>query len=447
MSLREPIWLGQRIDRWRLSAETAAGTVVLASGESIGARRLWRGTNEVAATALRLEVSGPVSPAISEVGVYRDPLHVASGGVPMSAPPVGEPLAAWGLPADAVPLIAGPCSAESRDQVLATAAALAPLPVHIFRAGVWKPRTRPGTFEGVGEPALEWLAEASRMLGRPAAVEVGSPDHLEAALRAGIGVVWIGARTTANPFMVAELAEALRGVGVPVLVKNPVNPDLQLWVGALERLAAAGVRRLAAIHRGFSTDHPERFRNAPLWRIPLELRRLAPSIPLWCDPSHIAGDAALVGEVAQTALDLLYDGLMIECHADPPSALSDARQQLRPEQLRLLLGRLERRRPTADRDEVCARIEALRHDLDETDGRLVELLAARMAVVRQIARVQKAANVAVFQPDRWLATLERLRARGAERGLDPDFMADLYRLIHEEALRHKAAVTPKEEGQ
>lgn len=354
------------------------------------------------------------------------------------------PLSEWGWPIDGLPLIAGPCSAESREQVLATAAAIAPLKVCAFRAGVWKPRTRPGTFEGVGAAALEWVREAAALLRCPAAVEVGTPAHVDAALKAGIEVLWIGARTTANPFLVAELAEALRGVTKPVLVKNPVNPDLQLWIGAMERLAAVSLRRLAAVHRGFSTEHPGPYRNAPLWRLPLEFRRLAPAVPLWCDPSHIAGDAARVGEVAQTALDLLFDGLMIECHIDPPSALSDARQQLTPADLVALLGRLVRPAPSADGDEVRRQIETLRRDLDELDGRLVELLAARMDLARQIGRIQKAHRVAVFQPDRWLATLARLRAEGQARGLDPDFMEEMYRLVHEEALRHKAGVEQPE---
>ncbi len=352
----------------------------------------------------------------------------------------------WGVPAGRLAIIAGPCSAESAAQMKEVARAAARADIWALRAGVWKPRSRPGAFEGAGEEGLRWLVEAAREIGRPAATEVATPAHVEAALAAGVGVLWLGARTTANPFMVAELAQALRGVEGPVLVKNPVSPDLPLWLGALERLRAAGVRRLGAVHRGFSAEHTGPYRNAPLWRIPIELRRRMPTIPLWCDPSHIAGDAERVAEISRIAVELLFDGLMIEVHPDPPRALSDANQQLAPDRFLALVADLEKRRPRAEASSEGERLIAeLRHDLEETDRQLVRTLAARMNLARRIARIQKAHGWAMFQPDRWQATLDRLQAEGAALGLDPDFMAELYRLVHEETLRQKSEEAAKHE--
>ncbi len=329
------------------------------------------------------------------------------------------------FPRDQLALIAGPCSAESKAQMLEAARSLAAANIWALRAGVWKPRSRPGSFEGGGKEGLRWLVEAAREIGRPAATEVATPAHVEAALGAGVRVVWIGARTTANPFMVAELAQALRGVDVPVLVKNPVSPDLPLWIGALERLEAVGVRRLGAVHRGFSWEDASPYRNAPLWRLPLELRRRMPSVPLWCDPSHIAGDASRVAEISRIAVELLYDGLMIEVHPSPACALSDAKQQLTPSEFLALRAELERRRPRAEASSIGERrIAELRHDLDETDSQLVRVLAARMRLARRIARIQKAHGWAIFQPERWQATLSRLQEEGAAVGLDRAFMAE-----------------------
>jgi len=282
------------------------------------------------------------------------------------------------------------------------------------------------------------VVEAARSIGRPAAVEAATPRHVEDALTAGIDALWIGARTSVNPIAVSELAAALRGVDIPVLVKNPINPDIQLWVGALERLRGAGIRRMAAIHRGFSTSSKGLYRNSPIWRIPIELRRLAPDIPLLCDPSHIGGHADVIEPLCQNALDLLFDGFMIEVHPDPASALSDAAQQITPTALGEILRRLVRRNPSSESDEYRARIGALRRDLDEIDAGIVDLLAQRVGVARVIAHLQKANNVAVFQPDRWEQTLAHRMADGEGRGLDREFMAELYRLIHEETLRHKA---------
>lgn len=351
--------------------------------------------------------------------------------------PAVQPLTDWGAAPGELLVIAGPCSAESREQVLETARGLAQLNIHVFRAGVWKPRTRPGAFEGAGVEALGWVREAGRAIGRPVAVEVGTTAHIEAALAAGIDMLWIGARTSANPLQMSELAEALRGSGVPVLVKNPINPDVQLWLGAIERLAGAGVRRLAAIHRGFSTHARGAYRNDPIWRIPLELRRLAPGLPILCDPSHISGTVGLIEAVSQSALDLLFDGLMIEAHCNPSAALSDAQQQLTPAALGALLGRLVRRNPSSSSDDYRARISALRLELDEVDHGIIGLLASRMSIAKRIAGVQKSNNVAAFQPDRWQATLETRTREGVEKGLDREFMEELYALIHEETLRHK----------
>lgn len=352
----------------------------------------------------------------------------------------------WGIPAERFGWIAGPCSAESAEQMQEVAQALVPAGIWALRAGVWKPRSRPGSFEGAGEEGLRWLVEAAGMIGRPAATEVATPAHVEAALKAGVGVLWIGARTTANPFLVTELAEALRGSNVPVLVKNPVSPDLPLWMGALERLRGAGVRRLGAVHRGFSSEHAGPYRNAPLWRMPIELRRRAPEVPLWCDPSHIAGDAARVAEISRIAEELLFDGFMVEVHPEPTRALSDATQQLVPAQFLGLVLELEQRRPRTEiPTEAKRRIAELRHDLDETDTQLVQILAARMRLARKIARIQKAHGWAMFQPERWRATFERLQAEGEAAGLDREFMAELYHLIHEETLRQKSEETTRHE--
>jgi chorismate mutase len=342
------------------------------------------------------------------------------------------------VPPDEPMVIAGPCSAESREQMMATAKGLAGARIHMLRAGVWKPRTRPGHFEGAGGGALPWVVEAAQAIGCPSAVEAATARHVEEALAAGVDALWIGARTTVNPIAVSELAAALRGVDIPVLVKNPINPDVQLWVGAIERIHGAGIRKLAALHRGFSTQVNGPYRNAPIWRIPLELRRLAPGLPLLCDPSHISGKAELIEMLCQNALDLLFDGFMIEVHPCPSEALSDAAQQITPEALVGILARLVRRNPSSGSDEYRARIGALRHDLDEVDTGIVELLAQRVSIARVIAHVQKANNVSVFQPDRWEETLAHRIQDGTAKGLDREFMAELYRLIHEETLRHKA---------
>lgn len=293
----------------------------------------------------------------------------------LNLPPQGERL-----------MIAGPCSAETREQVLNTCLDIAARgKARLLRAGVWKPRTRPNSFEGVGEAALPWLAEVRQLTGLPVCIEVAAPEHVELALRYGVDVLWIGARTTVNPFAVQALADALRGCDVPVMVKNPVNPDLELWIGALERLHGAGLRRLAAIHRGFSVYNEARYRNAPLWELALELRRRLPQLPLLCDPSHIAGKREYLYEIAQQAIDLQMDGLMLETHCDPDRAWSDARQQVTPAQWASLLDRLVLRRPHPDTPYLEEQLEELRRQIDQTDMELLRMLGERMRIARLLS--------------------------------------------------------------
>lgn len=327
--------------------------------------------------------------------------------------------------------IAGPCGAESREQVLATARGVADAGVSIFRAGVWKPRTKPGSFEGVGAEALEWLAEARRECGLRVITEVATPQHLEEALRAGVDGVWIGARTTTNPFAVQEVADALQGVDVAVFVKNPVSPDVDLWIGSIERIYNRGVRRLAAVHRGFSTYEATTYRNAPHWSVPIELRRRLPLLPLLSDPSHIGGRRDLIARLSQEALNLGFDGLMIECHPEPDKALSDAAQQITPEVLKSILAGLEWRRspvaPDALRD--------FRMHIDSIDSRIVELLAERMDVAREIGEYKRANGIAVVQQQRYSELLMTAKLRAEAVGLPESFIHQIFSIIHEESVR------------
>lgn len=339
-------------------------------------------------------------------------------------------------------LVLGPCSAESEAQVLTTARAAAALGAHMLRAGVWKPRSRPGSFEGAGEPALEWLARAKAETGLPIAVEVATPAHVEAALKAGVDVPWLGARTVVDPFRVQELADALRGTGVPVLVKNPVVPDLELWLGAIERLRRAGVGEVGAVHRGFSTGAgPDaHYRNAPRWALPIELRRREPTLPLLCDPSHIGGRRELIGPLSQHALDLAYDGLMIETHPDPDRALSDARQQLTPAALAEVLRGLVVRTEASGAPSYTPRAEFLREQIDGADRELVEALAARMRTVGEIGAHKQAHGVTVLQPERWREIFATRTTWAEELGLRPEFVQQLYELIHLESIRTQTSV-------
>ncbi|ALD21508.1 chorismate mutase [Hymenobacter sp. DG25A] len=351
-------------------------------------------------------------------------------------------LAAKGQPL----LIAGPCSAETEEQVLATARGLQALGnIDLFRAGIWKPRTRPGSFEGMGKTALPWLQRVQQELGMPVAIEVATPNHVEQALAHGINVLWIGARTTVNPFAVQELADALAGTGVPVMVKNPVNPDVALWAGALERLERAGIQDLAAIHRGFSTFAPSRYRNAPTWALPIELKTRFPHIPLICDPSHIGGRRDLLLPIAQKALDLDYDGLMIETHPDPDRALSDAEQQVTPERLGEILSELKYRYRSSDNVEYLNKAEELRQKMDVADREIIEALARRMSLVEELAAYKKENNVKILQLDRWQEIFASRSDWAGRVGVNEKFVEELYKLIHIESIRKQTEILNRPE--
>lgn len=307
-----------------------------------------------------------------------------------------------------------------------------------FRAGLWKPRTRPGTFEGVGEEGLPWLQEVQESCGIQAMVEVATPAHLEAALNAGIRIVWIGSRTTTDPFAVQALADCLEGsADVTVFVKNPINPDPELWIGAVERIAKAGVGKVCAIHRGFSFYEKSRYRNAPKWQVPIDVMRCMSGVPMYCDPSHIAGDAALVGEVAQSALNLGFAGLFIESHINPAAALSDSAQQLTPVALGRMLGTLVPKNAVVSDASVAAQIDALRSHIDEVDDALLDLLATRMQISEEIGLCKKKDGITVLQPSRWKKVLEKVSAGAVQRGLDPVFVCNLFNLIHEASIERQ----------
>ncbi|MBO5671951.1 MAG: bifunctional 3-deoxy-7-phosphoheptulonate synthase/chorismate mutase type II [Alistipes sp.] len=329
--------------------------------------------------------------------------------------------------------IAGPCSAESREQTLAAARGVAQAGVKIFRAGVWKPRTKPGSFEGVGAEALEWIAEAKQQYGLHTLTEIATPEHLEEALRSGVDGVWIGARTTTNPFAMQEIADALRGVDTAVLVKNPVIPDVALWIGSIERVYNSGVRRLAAVHRGFGTYDMSVYRNSPHWSVPIELRRRLPQLPLLSDPSHIGGNRCLVATLAQEALDLGFDGLMIESHPTPDEALSDANQQITPESLATLVENLVWRRSATAKDGL----RDFRLHIDSLDNRLLELLAERMGVAREIGEYKRAHSMAVVQQDRFNELLQAAETRAENMGLSRKFIHNIFSAIHEESVRQQ----------
>jgi chorismate mutase len=341
-------------------------------------------------------------------------------------------------------VIAGPCSAESEEQVMSVASALAGRGISLFRAGVWKPRTRPGCFEGVGREALRWLQRVREELLIPVATEVATAVHVEQALAAGVDLLWVGARTTANPFAVQEIADALRGVDVPVLVKNPVNPDVDLWIGAFERLYNAGVKRLGAIHRGFSAYGEKYYRNAPQWQLPIEFRRRVDSVPMICDPSHIGGKRELVLSLSQQAMDLNYDGLMIETHCNPVCALSDARQQVTPDELSAILDRLVRRSVAA----VDADFLSYRKRIDEIDDKLMELLVKRMSISREIGALKREKGLTVFQPFRYNETIERYTKYCTGGKLDVDAVKGVFEVIHSESIRQQLCIVndDKEQG-
>ena len=327
--------------------------------------------------------------------------------------------------------IAGPCSAESREQVLSAARDIAAAGIGIFRAGVWKPRTKPGSFEGIGTEALEWLREAKESYGLKVITEVATPEHLEEALKSGIDGIWIGARTTTNPFATQQIADAMRGVDTTVFVKNPVIPDVDLWVGAIERIYNSGIRHLGAIHRGFGTQQTTAYRNNPHWSVPIELHRRLPELTILSDPSHIGGRRDLIAQLSQQALDIGFSGLMIECHPSPECALSDAAQQITPAELKTLIEQLQWRRTPVGRDALSE----YRLQIDSIDNRIIELLAERMDVARAIGDYKHAHNMAVVQHDRYNELLLVAEARAEAMALSPKFINKIFSAIHEESVR------------
>lgn len=328
-------------------------------------------------------------------------------------------------------VIAGPCSAESEEQTLKTAKQLVEQGVQIFRAGIWKPRTKPGGFEGVGSEGLSWLQRVKRETGMYTSTEVATYDHVFEAVKAGVDILWIGARTVVNPFAVQEVAEALRGTDVPVLVKNPVNPDLELWIGALERLHRVGVYRLGVVHRGFSTYDKSRYRNDPFWQIPIEMRRRFPNLPIFCDPSHIAGRRDLIAGISQQAMDLGFDGLLVESHFDPDAALSDAQQQLTPEHLNEVLVGLVVRNENRSSEELSE----LRCEIDRIDEQVMTLLARRMKVSEEIGLYKKEHDMPILQPARYAEILEKRADAACSLDLNPDFVREVLKAVHEESVR------------
>ena len=337
-------------------------------------------------------------------------------------------------------VIAGPCSAETEEQVLKIAHELKDSDVSIYRAGIWKPRTRPGGFEGVGAIGLKWLQKAKAETGLLMATEVANATHVKLALEHDIDVLWIGARTTVNPFAVQEIADALAGTEKIVLVKNPVNPDLALWLGGVERLYNAGIKKLGVIHRGFSTYEKTKYRNIPEWQLAIELQNKFPDLPLICDPSHITGRRDMIQEVSQQALDLNYDGLIIETHIDPDNAWSDAAQQVTPTKLKQIFEDLKVRKETGHDADYDKRMAGLRVNIDEYDNKIIEILGKRMQVAGQIGALKKEFNVAVLQNKRWNEILEKMTAQGTERGLDKEFIVDIFKAIHQESISQQEKV-------
>jgi chorismate mutase len=332
-------------------------------------------------------------------------------------------------------LIAGPCSAESRSQVLETGRAIAKKgDASIFRAGVWKPRTRPGSFEGIGEPALSWLQELKAETGIPLATEVANAYHVEACLKNNIDYLWVGARTTVNPFYVQEIAEALKGVDIPVLVKNPLHPDIGLWMGALERFNKCGITQLMAIHRGFYASKPSPYRNVPMWELAIKLKELNPALPIICDPSHIGGDADLISDISQIALDLGMDGLMIETHSDPKNALSDAKQQITPDRLHVLINSLIIRSATHESEAFNAQLNKMRSIIDTFDEELLRVLQKRMGMVNELGLAKKEHNIMTFQVQRFFEILKTRKEIGSELGLSKEMVYELFELIHKHSI-------------
>ena len=343
------------------------------------------------------------------------------------------PLYEWGMFTEPRPsVVAGPCSAETEEQVMETAKGLRELGINVFRAGIWKPRTHPGCFEGIGVPGLKWMQKAKKEYGLKIATEVASEKHVFECLKHGVDLVWIGARTTANPFLVQEIADALADTDIPVLVKNPVNPDIDLWIGALERLNNAGIKKLGVIHRGFSTIDKIKYRNDPQWQMAIELRSRYPELPFFVDPSHMAGNKDYILELSQRSLDLGFEGLMIESHCNPSCALSDAKQQLTPAELSdMLHNQIKVRDADSDAREWKENIDQLRAKIDILDETLLYTLSSRMKVSRQIGEYKRDNNIAILQTSRWDSLLAKVVAKGKEYGLPQGFIEDVFNAIHE----------------
>jgi chorismate mutase len=342
-----------------------------------------------------------------------------------------EPIEAWLSPKSSPLLIAGPCSVESEEQMMNTADSLAKSGlVSAFRGGVWKPRTKPGSFEGIGAPALKWLKQAGTKHQIPVITEVANAKHVEEALKEEIDMLWIGARTTVNPFYVQEIADALEGTDIPVFIKNPIHPEVKLWLGAIERLQQAGLKKLAAIHRGFFAYQSQPFRNEPKWEVFFELRRLAPDLPVICDPSHIAGRSELIGEVCQSALDLGMDGFMIESHIEPHKALSDPLQQLRPYDLDLVYKALEKREEAIDDERFISKLEELRRQIDQVDSSILDLIARRQDLAKAIGPVKYENQATIFQMRRWFKVLENRKQKGLSMDLEEELVHELFQLLH-----------------
>lgn len=358
-----------------------------------------------------------------------------------------ESISTW-LTSNKRPLIiSGPCSAETEEQMLATARLVAATgKVHALRAGIWKPRTRPGQYEGAGEQGLEWLIAAKRETGLPVCTEVANAAHVEACLKAGVDILWVGARTTVNPFSVQEIADALRGIDIPVMVKNPVNPDLELWIGALERLNKSGITKLAAIHRGFSSFEKGPFRNAPMWDLAIELKTRIPELDIICDPSHIAGTRDLIAMICQKALDLDMAGLMVESHIDPDAAWSDAKQQVTPAVLSRIIDSLVVRTASSENKSFKDTLSVLREQIDQLDDEIMQKMAQRMRISEKIGQYKKENNVTILQVNRWEEIISTRVALGRAMGLNEEFMNELLKLIHHESIQVQTRVMNKVEA-
>ena len=353
------------------------------------------------------------------------------------------PLKEW-LPAKSLPLIvAGPCSAETEEQVLSTALEIEKIPqVSVFRSGIWKPRTRPSGFEGVGDAGLGWLEKVKARTRLMTAVEVASPEHVKVVLEHGVDILWVGARTVVNPFSVQEISKALKGVDIPVMVKNPLSPDIRIWIGALERLNQAGIRKLIAVHRGFSYFKRTPYRNSPMWEIPIELKQLCPDLPVLVDPSHICGEPGLLLYVSQKALDLEMDGLMIESHIRPDEALTDKEQQITPAGLKSLLSHLIIREKTGNID-FENKLEELRSEIDKLDEELIDILARRMDIAEEIGKYKKENNITILQLKRWSHIIRERMLSGEKMGLSREFLEKLLEALHEESIQRQAEVMNK----